>query len=93
MRCRSERRSPELGSSSSSKDATPRQGRGDQATRERVSHRVFREVAIFDRSWYNRVGVERVMGWASPEQVQQFFDLAPLMEKVMVDGGIILLKY
>lgn len=33
------------------------------------------------------------MGWASPEQVQQFFDLAPLMEKVMVDGGIILLKY
>ena len=51
------------------------------------------EVVIFDRSWYNRAGVERVMGWASTEQVEQFFQLAPLLEKVMVDGGIILLKY
>ena len=52
------------------------------------------EVVIFDRSWYNRAGVERVMGFASDEQVQGFLRLAPLFEKLMVDGNnIILLKY
>jgi polyphosphate kinase 2 len=52
------------------------------------------EVVIFDRSWYNRAGVERVMGFASDEQVQGFLKLAPLFEKLMVgENNIILLKY
>jgi polyphosphate kinase 2 len=53
------------------------------------------EVVIFDRSWYNRAGVERVMGFASEEQVQGFLKLAPLFEKLMVgeNNHIILLKY
>ena len=51
------------------------------------------EVVIFDRSWYNRSGVERVMGFCSEEQAQQFLKVAPLFEKLMVDSGIILLKY
>ncbi|MFW5397230.1 MAG: polyphosphate kinase 2 [Candidatus Accumulibacter regalis] len=52
------------------------------------------EVVIFDRSWYNRAGVERVMGFASDEQVQDFLKGAPLFEKLMVSkNDIILLKY
>jgi polyphosphate kinase len=51
------------------------------------------EIVIFDRSWYNRAGVERVMGFCTPEQVTKFLDGAPVMEKSMVDAGIILLKY
>jgi polyphosphate kinase 2 len=51
------------------------------------------EVVIFDRSWYNRAGVERVMGFCSDEQVQEFLKLAPLVEKAVVRSGIILLKY
>ncbi|WP_287695406.1 polyphosphate kinase 2 [Accumulibacter sp.] len=52
------------------------------------------EVVIFDRSWYNRSGVERVMGFATDEQVQGFLRIAPLFEKLMVNGNqIILLKY
>ncbi|MFF2029975.1 polyphosphate kinase 2 [Arthrobacter sp. NPDC058192] len=51
------------------------------------------EVVIFDRSWYNRAGVERVMGFCTPEQTQKFLDLVPQVEKAMVDSGIILLKY
>jgi len=51
------------------------------------------EVVIFDRSWYNRAGVERVMGFANEAQVQRFLKMAPLVEKAMVDSGIILLKY
>ena len=51
------------------------------------------EVVIFDRSWYNRAGVERVMGFCTPEQAERFLDLAPGVEKAMVDSGIILLKY
>lgn len=53
------------------------------------------EVVIFDRSWYNRAGVERVMGFASEEQVEAFLKGAPLFEKLMVSGlnNIILLKY
>lgn len=51
------------------------------------------EIVIFDRSWYNRAGVERVMGFCTPDQVEKFLDGAPIIEKAMVDAGIILLKY
>jgi len=51
------------------------------------------EVVIFDRSWYNRAGVERVMGFCDEKIVKRFLDMAPKFEKVMVDSGIILLKY
>jgi polyphosphate kinase 2 len=51
------------------------------------------EVVIFDRSWYNRAGVERVMGFTEPKYVQRFLDLVPGVEKVMLESGIILLKY
>jgi len=51
------------------------------------------EVVIFDRSWYNRAGVERVMGFCAEEQVKRFLDMAPLVEKTIVESGIILLKY
>ena len=51
------------------------------------------EVVIFDRSWYNRAGVERVMGFCSPEQAQRFLQIAPIVEKTMVESGILLLKY
>jgi polyphosphate kinase 2 len=51
------------------------------------------EVVIFDRSWYNRAGVERVMGFCSEEQAKKFLQAVPLVEKAMVDSGIILLKY
>jgi polyphosphate kinase 2 len=51
------------------------------------------EIVLFDRSWYNRAGVERVMGFCSPEEVERFLRLAPLVEKAMVDSGIILIKY
>jgi len=51
------------------------------------------EIVLFDRSWYNRAGVERVMGFASGEQVEQFFKDAPEFERLLVGSGIILLKY
>ncbi|SDP26236.1 polyphosphate kinase 2, PA0141 family [Arthrobacter sp. ok909] len=51
------------------------------------------EVVIFDRSWYNRAGVERVMGFCTPEQTERFLNMTPLVEKAMVDSGMILLKY
>jgi len=51
------------------------------------------EVVIFDRSWYNRAGVERVMGFCTPKQTEDFLRMAPLVERAMVDSGIILLKY
>ena len=51
------------------------------------------EVVIFDRSWYNRAGVEPVMGFCTPEETQRFLELVPLVEKAMVDSGILLLKY
>jgi polyphosphate kinase len=51
------------------------------------------EVVIFDRSWYNRAGVERVMGFCDPQQVKRFLSIAPLVEKVIVDSGIVLIKY
>ena len=51
------------------------------------------EVIIFDRSWYNRAGVERVMGFCTDHEAQRFLELAPAFEKAMVDAGIVLLKY
>jgi polyphosphate kinase 2 len=51
------------------------------------------EVVIFDRSWYNRAGVERVMGFCTPEETDRFLELLPAFEKAMVDSGILLLKY
>ncbi|MDD0843946.1 polyphosphate kinase 2 [Pseudomonas sp. Gutcm_11s] len=51
------------------------------------------EVVIFDRSWYNRAGVERVMGFCSEEQSHKFLQVIPLFEKMMVESGIILIKY
>ena len=51
------------------------------------------EVAIFDRSWYNRAGVEAVMGYCTPEQTERFLEQLPAVEKAMVDNGIILIKY
>ena len=51
------------------------------------------EVAIFDRSWYNRAGVERVMGFCTEEDAKRFLSTTPQVEKAMVESGIILLKY
>jgi polyphosphate kinase 2 len=51
------------------------------------------EIVIFDRSWYNRAGVERVMGFCSEETSDKFLELAPLMEKFITQAGIIVLKY
>ena len=50
------------------------------------------EIVIFDRSWYNRVGVEYVMGFCSEEQNRRFLSLCPEIEKYIVDGGITLIK-
>ena len=50
------------------------------------------EVVIFDRSWYNRAGVEYVMGFCSPDEHRRFLSLCPQIEKYVVDGGIILIK-
>jgi len=51
------------------------------------------EVVIFDRSWYNRAGVERVMGFCSEDEVHRFLRGVPLIERAFIDSGIILLKY
>jgi polyphosphate kinase len=51
------------------------------------------EVVIFDRSWYNRAGVERVMGFCTEEEAQKFLKAVPMVEKAILDSGIILLKY
>jgi polyphosphate kinase 2 len=51
------------------------------------------EVVIFDRSWYNRAGVERVMGFCEEKEAQRFLKVVPLFEQLMVNSGIILLKY
>jgi polyphosphate kinase 2 len=92
-----------------------------KAITERVSHRVFREVALptpterektqmyvqryiphlpaagevvlFDRSWYNRAGVERVMGFCTEAEAKAFLEAAPRVERAIIDSGCILLKY
>ena len=51
------------------------------------------EIMIFDRSWYNRAGVERVMGFCTEEQAEWFLKAVPAVEKAIVDSGVILLKY
>jgi polyphosphate kinase 2 len=51
------------------------------------------EIVLFDRSWYNRAGVERVMGYCSEAQAKAFLKQAPVFEKMLVDDGILLLKY
>lgn len=51
------------------------------------------EIVIFDRSWYNRAGVERVMGFCTDQQAKRFLKIAPLVEKAIVESGVILLKY
>ena len=51
------------------------------------------EITIFDRSWYNRAGVERVMGFTPEPLVKKFLTAVPLVEKAIVDSGIILIKY
>jgi len=50
------------------------------------------EIVIFDRSWYNRAGVERVMGFCTDEQYDRFMKVAPAFEKQLIDGGVILIK-
>jgi len=51
------------------------------------------EIVIFDRSWYNRAGVERVMGFCTDEEAKGFLKVVPLFEKLMIQSGIVLLKY
>ncbi len=51
------------------------------------------ELVLFDRSWYNRAGVERVMGFASKQEVEEFFRSVPEFERMLVRSGVILLKY
>jgi polyphosphate kinase 2 len=51
------------------------------------------EIVLFDRSWYNRAGVERVMGFCSEEQTKAFLKQAPVVEKMLVDDDILLFKY
>jgi polyphosphate kinase len=51
------------------------------------------EIVIFDRSWYNRAGVENVMGFIKPKEVQRFLELCPEIEKYIIDAGITLIKF
>jgi len=51
------------------------------------------EMVLFDRSWYNRAGVERVMGFCSDEDVEEFFRTVPEFERMLVRSGIVLIKY
>lgn len=51
------------------------------------------EMVLFDRSWYNRAGVERVMGFCSEEEYREFFRSCPLFEEMLIHSGIILIKY
>jgi polyphosphate kinase len=51
------------------------------------------EIVIFDRSWYNRAGVERVMGFCTEEETARFLESVPLIERTMADSGILLIKY
>jgi polyphosphate kinase 2 len=51
------------------------------------------EIVIFDRSWYNRAGVERVMGFCSEEEARRFLQVVPLFERMLIESGVMLLKY
>src|SRR5678815_2574744 len=50
------------------------------------------EIVIFDRSWYNRAGVEKVMGFVSDQQYDRFLELTPMFEKHLIGGGLLLIK-
>ena len=50
-------------------------------------------MVLFDRSWYNRAGVERVMGFATEEQVENFLQVTPAVERAIIGSGVILIKY
>ncbi|MEJ8570951.1 polyphosphate kinase 2 [Microbaculum marinum] len=50
------------------------------------------DIALFDRSWYNRAGVERVMGFCTPEETERFLQVVPTFERMLVDDGIVLMK-
>ena len=50
------------------------------------------EIVIFDRSWYNRAGVEFVMGFCTEQEHRRFLELCPLIERIVIDGGIMLIK-
>lgn len=51
------------------------------------------EIVLFDRSWYNRAGVERVMSFCTDEEYEEFIRATPLFEEMLINSGIILLKY
>ena len=51
------------------------------------------EIRLFDRSWYNRAGVERVMGYCTPDEYRRFLKQCPVFERMLVEDGIILVKY
>lgn len=51
------------------------------------------EIVLFDRSWYNRAGVERVMGFCTKDELEEFFQSVPQFESMLVRSGIILVKY
>jgi polyphosphate kinase 2 len=51
------------------------------------------EIVLFDRSWYNRAGVERVMGFCSEDEAKAFLEAAPVFERMLVDDGLLLFKY
>jgi polyphosphate kinase 2 len=51
------------------------------------------QIALFDRSWYNRAGVERVMGWCSEPEYRRFLKQAPVFEKLLIDDGVLIFKY
>nr|CEL13295.1 UDP-galactose-lipid carrier transferase [Kibdelosporangium sp. MJ126-NF4]CTQ98986.1 UDP-galactose-lipid carrier transferase (EC 2.-.-.-) [Kibdelosporangium sp. MJ126-NF4] len=51
------------------------------------------EIVLFDRSWYNRAGVERVMGFCTPDEYRRFLQQCPIFERLLIEDGILLLKY
>src|SRR5262249_19234192 len=51
------------------------------------------EIVVFDRSWYNRAGVERVMGFCTDEEYERFLTQCPTLERLLVDDGLLLVKY
>ena len=68
--------------------------RGEWYFQRYVAHLPGRgEITLFDRSWYNRAGVEKVMGFCTPEEHAQFLKQAPVFEQLLIDDGILLRKY
>lgn len=68
--------------------------RGQWQFQRHIAHLPARgEIVLFDRSWYNRAGVEKVMGFATAQEVKHFLKQAPQFERMLVDDGILLFKY